>query len=589
MVTVQATAELEYYLIMYKCSWPVHGAAGLKPPADREKLMRQPFAFAPNEPLILLEYTENLHVQWQQSALIDKLQAKATFYQLVCELLRQLQQQGVETAKPDLVTLAVRYIQEHYREPLTLDTIVEALECSTGHLSRLFKNKLHSSPIQYLGKLRSDRTAQLLLRTDATLQEIAEYVGFPDAHSLSRSFKKYKGLSPAHFREKQSGNAAGQNLPIQMREIAVWQNELLPYTDIENHFHQNVGRELFMQKRAKIAAMSLVMCFTILMGACSTSSNSSGNTPAAGTDQNAAGHNAAPTEQTEPAAATRTVSTLKGDVVVPAEPKRVVADQYMGHLLKLGITPVGVRSFMLTESWIDKAGISPELIAGIEDLGGFPMNLEKMTLMEPDLIIGSIEDNIEQYSKVGTTVFLPYWENESTADPLSKFRRISEVFGKEEEAEAWIKEYEAKVEQAKAKIAGIVKEGETVSVVQIGPKANFVLAAEGGNYGSNTIYQMLKLPPTEQALNMKEGFENVSLEVLPEYLGDHVFVYGSKDEGADEILNSAVWKGIPAVQKGQIYMYGSFGEKGDEFVMEDPYSLELQLETIVNLLLEKRQ
>jgi ABC-type Fe3+-hydroxamate transport system substrate-binding protein len=75
------------------------------------------------------------------------------------------------------------------------------------------------------------------------------------------------------------------------------------------------------------------------------------------------------------------------------------------------------------------------------------------------------------------------------------------------------------------------------------------------------IYQMLKLPPTEKALKMEEGFENISLEVLPEYVGDHVFVYGANDEGASDILDSDLWKGLPAVQKGQVYMYGSFDEK----------------------------
>lgn len=100
---------------------------------------------------------------------------------------------------------------------------------------------------------------------------------------------------------------------------------------------------------------------------------------------------------------------------------------------------------------------------------------------------------------------------------------------------------------------------------------------------------MLKLPPTEQALNMEEGFVNISLEVLPEYMGDHIFVYGSWDEGANEVLNSEVWKLLPAVQKGQVYPYGSFGDKGDEFVMEDPFSLELQLDTIVNIMVEAKE
>lgn len=88
---------------------------------------------------------------------------------------------------------------------------------------------------------------------------------------------------------------------------------------------------------------------------------------------------------------------------------------------------------------------------------------------------------------------------------------------------------------------------------------------------------------------MKEGFENISLEVLPEYMGGHIFVYGPEDEGANQILHSELWKGLPAVKKGQVYMYGSFSDKEDEFVTEDPYSLDLQLDTIVNLLLTHKK
>ena len=47
-----------------------------------------------------------------------------------------------------------------------------------------------------------------------------------------------------------------------------------------------------------------------------------------------------------------------------------------------------------------------------------------------------------------------------------------------------------------------------------------------------------------------------------------------------------IWQGAPAVKNGHVYMYGEFD---DEFVMEDPYSLDLQLDKIVNVLLEKKQ
>lgn len=115
---------------------------------------------------------------------------------------------------------------------------------------------------------------------------------------------------------------------------------------------------------------------------------------------------------------------------------------------------------MLDEGWMEKADIPKETIEKIEDLGDFPLNLEKLTMLDPDLIIGSIDENIEQYEKIGTTVFLPYWEGLKTAGPLDKFRSVSKIFGKEKEAEEWITEYELKVAEAKSKLAGVIKEGK---------------------------------------------------------------------------------------------------------------------------------
>jgi len=83
---------------------------------------------------------------------------------------------------------------------------------------------------------------------------------------------------------------------------------------------------------------------------------------------------------------------------------------------------------------------------------------------------------------------------------------------------------------------------------------------------------------------MAEGFESISLEVLPEYLGDYVFVYHGDADATNKAMESNIWKGIPAVKNGKVYLNGD--NYHDEFVMEDPFSLELQLDTIVNLLLD---
>lgn len=446
-----------------------------------------------------------------------------------------------------------------------------------------------------MGQVRVNHAARLLLQTEATLQEIADRVGILDGHTLSRSFKRYKGVSPAQFKTEWKNRKPDEDLTPVRRRFAILPNKVDRYivNEIENHYQYIKGVEVSMYRSVKITAMTVFLCLSLMLGACSSSStlNSTrgSQTPANNVESQPNASDSSGGQEEATPAKTRIVSTLKGDVEIPAEPQRVVSDQYMGQLLKLGIVPIGVREGMLSEAWIEKSGISnisKDVISKIENLGGFPMNAEKLIDLEPDLILGSVEKNIEQYEKIGTTVFIPYWEGESTAGPIDKFRRISEIFGKQEIAEQWVSEYEQKVAKAKKQIEGIVKEGETVSVVQIGSKALYVLAAKGGNYGSATIYQMLGLKPTEKALNMVEGFENISLEVLPEYLGDHTFVYVNSKEDAEQIYNSAIWKGASSVKKGNVYYYGEFG---DEFVMEDPYSLELQLDTIVNVLLENQK
>ncbi len=594
-LTITAEEELAYCLILYRASPSAPDRSEIARLMEEGNPFQFRYVFAPRYPMLLSDKVERMCREWREATELSKVQVKSLFYQFIYELLWQLHQQQVEPVKPDMVAEAVRYIQEHYNRPLTLDAIAKALDYSSGHLSRLFKLKLHTSPIHFLGQVRVLRTMQLLVETEATLQEIAEAVGFPDAHSLSRSFKKYTGVAPTYYRQCGGRLSENQDLPTAMQGIAVSRISELPYTDIENHYQMMTGRELDMQKRSKIAAMTTVLGLTLLMGACSNSTNSPADSAAQPSASAKSGEPATPPsasatggQEQEAQPTTRTISTPKGDVVVPANPQRVAADQYMGHLLKLGIVPIGVRTFMLDEGWMAGAGIEKETLAKIEDLGGFPMNLEKLTSLEPDLIIGSVEDSIEQYEKIGTTVFLPYWTPEmSTAGPLEKFRSVSDIFGKREEAEQWIADYEKKAAEAREQIKGIVKEGETVSVVQFADKAAFVLAAEGGNYGSSTIYGTLQLPPTDIAKNMKAGFESISAEMLPEYMGDHIFVYYGAKEATDKMMDSKLWKGLPAVQNNRVYVFGN--EYYDEFVMEDPYSLEQQLDTIVGLLLNNKQ
>lgn len=210
-------------------------------------------------------------------------------------------------------------------------------------------------------------------------------------------------------------------LPLLRRRFDILSKKARRYSvnEIENHYRYKGEVNISMYRSMRQTAMTAFLCLTLLLGACSNTGTNGGAQSTGGnaeTQTNAAKNTDGPKESQQPKS--RIVSTPKGDVEVPAEPKKVASDQYMGQLLKLGIVPIGVRDGMLKESWIEKAGISKDTLSKIESLGGFPLNAEKLISLEPDLIIGSIEANIEQYQKIGTTVFVPYWEKIQRPVPL---------------------------------------------------------------------------------------------------------------------------------------------------------------------------
>ncbi|MFF2886266.1 ABC transporter substrate-binding protein [Paenibacillus sp. NPDC057967] len=288
----------------------------------------------------------------------------------------------------------------------------------------------------------------------------------------------------------------------------------------------------------------------------------------------------------QPEQAMRSFEHASGVTDVPFEPMRVAADQHMGQLLKLGIKPIAVRENMLKETWIPYANLEEGALDGIEDLGGFPLNLEKLTLVEPDLIINALPANQEQYSKIAPTVHMPYW-SEKYKSPMDKFLDIADLFNKTDVANQWISEFDAKLATAGEKIvsAGRLKPGETVSVMAVFQNNVYVFGPNGA-YGGYLIYDALKLPTTEHAevLRGKDmGSSELSMEVVPEYMGDHAFITVVDESKADELMKSDFWKSVPAVKNNQVYFYDS-----KIFAMDDPYSLEAQLGIVTDLLTQSQ-
>ncbi len=95
-----------------------------------------------------------------------------------------------------------RYIDNHYKENITLDQLASVSHVSKFHLSHAFAEEYGISPINYLISKRIEEGAHLLETTDLSLSLISQICGFSSPSYFSQIFKKQHHCSPREFRKK---------------------------------------------------------------------------------------------------------------------------------------------------------------------------------------------------------------------------------------------------------------------------------------------------------------------------------------------------------------------------------------------------
>lgn len=94
------------------------------------------------------------------------------------------------------------YIDEHYMEDLTLDSISSAAGFSRYHFSRLFKQYTGFTFCAYISHRRIKAAEKLLEQSNLSVTEIAMRSGFPSISTFNRVFRQQKNCSPTEYREK---------------------------------------------------------------------------------------------------------------------------------------------------------------------------------------------------------------------------------------------------------------------------------------------------------------------------------------------------------------------------------------------------
>lgn len=110
------------------------------------------------------------------------------------------------TRECDLVR---RYIDNHFKENLTLDQLAALAHINKFYLSHTFRQAFDISPISYLIMRRIQESHFLLTETDHSLSQIAQILGFSSLSYFSQSFRRLEGISPMEYRRHHrcAGNA----------------------------------------------------------------------------------------------------------------------------------------------------------------------------------------------------------------------------------------------------------------------------------------------------------------------------------------------------------------------------------------------
>jgi AraC-like DNA-binding protein len=94
------------------------------------------------------------------------------------------------------------YLEEHYRENISLDDLAARFYTSKYYLAHKMKEAYGISPINYLVRRRIGEAQSLLGATSLSTAQIGAAVGYPDPSYFIRIFRRYVGLTPEEFRKK---------------------------------------------------------------------------------------------------------------------------------------------------------------------------------------------------------------------------------------------------------------------------------------------------------------------------------------------------------------------------------------------------
>lgn len=144
---------------------------------------------------------------WNRTEMLENIMSDNQTIDRYLEYIDMIKEQYIKSTliEQDLDNIIKRvklYLQQNFRENISLTQIAAQVNMSPSYFSRVFSEKTGKSFTNYLTENRIEHAKKLLIQSNSPISNISEQSGYKNQYYFSNAFKKLTGLSPIEWRKQ---------------------------------------------------------------------------------------------------------------------------------------------------------------------------------------------------------------------------------------------------------------------------------------------------------------------------------------------------------------------------------------------------
>lgn len=145
-------------------------------------------------------------------SILREISEKKSFYRrtikafsiaFAVEILRFYEREAKDTQTKHgymIIVPALEYVQDYYFQEMKIADVAKACSLSESHFRRSFQEYMHMRPLDYLNLVRVEKSCDMLIKTNISMEEVAFKNGFGNVSTFNRNFKKIIGITPYQYK-----------------------------------------------------------------------------------------------------------------------------------------------------------------------------------------------------------------------------------------------------------------------------------------------------------------------------------------------------------------------------------------------------